>query len=321
MRIHPDLAALRRNRAAQRRHLAAMDEAKARWLQSEGVAEIERDFDAYAAGGELSELPALGALVSDHVAARAFVHGFAGHFARWLGDNPLCEVPFRHRSSDGFSRLQLLYRGGAMLSLCSYEPVAETDAPQSVQFIDCEVHEMIVAGEAEGLWHMLDQPEVSALALQTRRVCWRAGDALVMKPMRNMRHVVNVRSSLSVLQLSRTPEHARPSREYGVADAKLIKITSGDRRASEHVMALGVLGALGQERCLPTMIAFAERMQEDADARWEAVRQVLAMHSGEGMRLLGNLAARSGDPLAQPASRLADQLIQQHLQLRMARAG
>ena len=135
--------------------------------------------------------------------------------------------------------------------------------------------------------------------------------------MRDVRHVQTVRSSLSVLQLSRTPESAQPSREYRLTDGALIKTTSGDRRASEQVMALGVLGALGQERALPTMIAFALRGGGDADARWEAVRQVLAMHAQKGMHLLDQLSGRASDPLSNPASRLARQLYDQHPQLRI----
>ena len=85
--------------------------------------------------------------------------------------------------------------------------------------------------------------------------------------------------------------------------------SSGDRRASEDVMALGVLGALDYETARGPMREYALDPVRDKDARWEAVRQLLAQDSARGFALLGELAATVDDPLAVPANALREQLV------------
>ena len=296
-----------------------MQDAKAIWRSSAVVAPVERDLAAYAGGASLDDCPALHELMHGHAQARSFAQGMARQFAEALRCEPLGEVPFRHRSSGGFTRLQLMQERGAMLSLCAYEPDRQAEPTQSVLFVDASLHEIVIAGAAQVAVYRLDGLDAPLIDTQKRR--WQAGEGIALSPRREARQVIRVEQTLLTLQLTRTPERPRPTHEYRLADHALLKTTSGDRRASEQVMALGVLGALGDRRCIAPMTTFALRGEGDTDARWEAVRQVLAMDAGAGMELLDQLAGRASDALCAPASDLAASLRRQHPQLRDRRVG
>lgn len=316
MHVHPDIAALRSDRASQRRLQERMTAASDAWHKLEPVAAVRRELAAYAGyagNGTLGDHPALMALIEDHGAAQEFVAAYFQTFIPALRANPLGEAPFRHNSSPGFVRVRLLQSGGAMLSLCAYEQVQWNDATQTVQFADCESHEIVISGAARGRTYRRTGG-TGAIATSEQR--WRAGDRIVRLPLSQTRLVLQVEQSLLVLQLSRAPNRPRPSREYRLSDGALVRETSGDKRASEQVMALGVLGALGGDNVIAPIASFASDTDHDRDARWEAVRQLLALDSGRGFALLGTLAARTTDPLCEPAARLRDQLVTDHPQLR-----
>lgn len=271
------------------------------------------EFAAFARGNRLDGLPALDALLSDHETARAFVDGFNAAFLDALRGEPLAELPFRHARRGGFARLELIHEGGATLSLAVYEPLADTPPAATVRFADCAVFEMVVSGSATGQRVTLrpdggvDQPNL-CIAPMT----WRAGDRITCSPRSEARQFDEVSESLLILQLSRSPVHPLPTRDYDLASGAKIKQTSGDRRASEQVMALAVLGSLDHGEALTVMRAFACDMTHDREARWEAVRQVLAVDSSVGMALLSQLASNQLDSLAEPASDLHDQLMARH---------
>lgn len=317
MRVHPDIAALRGDPVAQRRARAAMEAALDGWERDTAVADIKRDFRAFASGTALADLPALASLLTDHSRARDFAAHLVSQFCHALRQERLGEVPFRHRSSEGYARLQIMQTRGAMLSLCVFEPLESATTAQTAQFLDCEMHEIVIAGRAHAMFYRLDDAE----GIAARKEVWEPGQRTTLHPLRDMRQIVRVEHSLLVIQLTRTPERPAPSREYRIADGALLQTVSGDKRASALVMALGVLGALGQARTLDAIVAFARNRAGDTEARWEAVRQVLAMDAGAGMALLGSLVHDGDDPLAQPATDLAAQLIAAHPQLRALEAG
>ena len=123
-----------------------------------------------------------------------------------------------------------------------------------------------------------------------------------------------------VLQLTRAPQAPRPSCEYRLSDGALVRESSGDKGASEQVMALGVLGAMGAATALAPIADFARQDGHDRDARWEAVRQLLALDSTAGFALLSQLAERGADTLSRPAARLREQLIAAYPQLQTVAA-
>ena len=113
-----------------------------------------------------------------------------------------------------------------------------------------------------------------------------------------------------LLQLSREPERPRATREIDLVTGNTIRMASGDKSASQAVMALAVLGSLEYEQAVTALEKTALNDHEDADVRWEAVRQCLARDARTGMCLLANLASRKGDALSGPARALNTDLNQ-----------
>ncbi|WP_299191826.1 hypothetical protein [uncultured Erythrobacter sp.] len=308
MHVHPAVAALRLDPGSQRRSRARMEAAKCDWLASES--EVAAALSAYDGGGALVGYPALAVLMGEVDAAREFVDGFVRRFIAAQREATLGEVPLRHSSSAGFARLQLMQSGTAVLSLCVYEPVAEPKAAQTARFVDCELQEMVIAGSGRGRVHRLELGDKAPARISTFERQWRAGDHIVQQPLNEAREFVDVGQSLLVLQLSRTPKSPRPSREYRLDNGALMQQISGDKRASEQLMALSVLGALEHCEALGEMDSFARDPANDRDARWEALRQTLALDTGRGMELLASFGP--GDPLAHAAAELRAQLIASH---------
>lgn len=305
MHVHQAVAALRLDPGLQRRSRARMEAANRDWLACES--EVAAAMKAYDQGGPIVGCPALAVLLGQADAAREFVDGFVSRFIAAQHEEPLSEVPLRHSSSAGFARLQLMQIGGTVLSLCVYEPLADTRVAQTARFVDCELHELVIAGSASGRVHRLEFGDKAQAKIATTERQWRAGDHMVQQPLCEAREFVAVSQSLLVLQLSRTPRRPSPSREYRLVDGAMIQQISGDKRASEQLMALSVLGALEHREALGQMDSFARDKTNDPDARWEAVRQILALDTERGMKLLVSFGPQ--DQLAQAAGQLRAQLI------------
>ena len=317
MQVHPDIAALRGDPASQRRSRDHLGKVLADWHQQEAVAAFRRECEGFASGGAVSGFPALAALMGDRDTAREFVDAFAHPFIAALRAEPLGEAPFRHNTGEGFARIQLLQSGGVTLSLCVYEPMNWKQAPETVRFVDCESHEIVVSGAARGrAYRFLELGQ--GIAACDRR--WQSGDRIERKPMEHARHVLQVEKSMLVLQLTRAPRSPGPSCEYRLSDGALVRETSGDKRASEQVMALGVLGAMGAATAIAPIRDFARQDEHDRDARWEAIRQLLALDSAAGVAVLNQLAEESADILSRPAAKLREQLIGAYPQLQAVTA-
>jgi hypothetical protein len=308
MHVHHAIAALRADPVLQRRRDAAMSRALTDWLRREPVDLLEDCIARFAAGADLASQRELAMLMRDHRAAKTFVDGFLTAFIAALRQETLGEVPFRHSSSAGYSRLLLMQRAGVSLTLCAYEPLKCAREPELVQFADCERHEILLNGRVRGVFHRrLRNDQVVSEARE-----WGQGDTIHCQPRCESRQFIEVGHSVLLLQLTRAPAHPEPTLVYRLTDSALIQQSSGDKRASEHVMALGVLGALGHKEAIAPMCAFATDLVRDMDARWEAVRQVLALDSGHGLTLLADLSQRSDDPLALPAGKLRQDLLKSY---------
>ena len=308
MHVHPAIAALRANPALQRRAQAQMAAAREAGLASEIAKGVHSDLLQYGKGAELSTLSELSLVMTDQVAAQRLIKGQNDPLIAALRREPLGEVPLRQTSSAGFARMQLLEVGGVTLSLCIYEPAQHSHEPSCVQFADCEVHELVLAGEARGQSHQLIA-RGGRLALQTQSRNWRRGNTITCYASCNARQILQVHETMLILQLTRSPDQPPSTVELSLPDGELIREVSGNKRASEQVMALGVLGALEDVSAISAMIEFAHRTENDVDARWEAVRQTLSLDSEHGLALLRSLAECAGDPLSKPSRALSDQLL------------
>jgi len=309
VRIGPALAEMRRERAPRRRAQAAMMAAGEAWRAQPAVASLLADLERYGAGAALAECEALRAAFACAVKARELARSVAARFAAELAQSPLGQVPFRH-GFDGQVSTLLLARGGkAQLILHAREPGEQESDVAS--FSSAERREVVLAGEGEGRIVRRDPLSgklvVSPIALQ-------AGIAIALDLEHEALHVRGVSRRLVTLRLHRFATDPEPSREYRLADGALLHQAAGDMRASRQEMMLTLLGRMGRAEAAPTMAEMA-REPGDASLRWQALRECLALDTGEGFRALCDLARREDDPLAAPAGALRAQLVEAHPQL------
>lgn len=311
MKVHPAIAALRRSSAYERGDQSAsaisLEHVRLEWLATDAVRSVADDLALYARGQSLAECPALRELMDSHAAASAFVQSLCHDVFHALSDQILGEAPFRFRVSQGLATLQLLTSKGATLSLAAYEPLGRSSNPsQTALFCDRAVDEIIISGQAKARRHAIT-PEAK---VQSDTIELRPGVRLGLRPLIEMREIVDVERSLMILQLTREADRPRPTREVDLETGAILRTASGDKSASQSVMALSVLGALKSYGALDVMERTALNAEEDIEVRWEAVRQTLGLGAVRGVALLQSLAKRADDPLAKPAENLLHQVLE-----------
>ncbi len=310
MFVHPDIAALRGDPAAQRRVKARMSSAHSAWLEQKQVLRVRRAIAQFGAGQAMERCGALSSLLEDADLAAAFVDPWLMETMSALRSEPLGEVPHRYRYSPGLSSIQLLQSGRASINLVAYErvPAAAGFDPQSALFQDRESYETVLAGSAAGFSQTWQSCEGQTAAVESSQAHWRKGDRIVLKGIHETRQITTVETVFVVLQLTRTPEAPEPTRELRISDGALLRRTSGNKGASERLMAVSVLGAMQHRPALAVMAKVARDLAEDDDVRWESVRQLLALDPAKGMALLRELRLRTSDPLMSPAQMLWNSL-------------
>ncbi|MEL6878286.1 MAG: hypothetical protein AAGL68_09340 [Pseudomonadota bacterium] len=205
--------------------------------------------------------------------------------------------------------------GNVTLSLLAYEERADVVEPSSVLFADRDVSEIVLAGEAHGLAHRITGLENGCAQIDTAKVIYAPGSRMVMHAGAQNRQIVSVEGAMLVLQLIRSPDRPSPTREYSLEDGRLLHQASGNKRASQHFLALDVLGAMERHDAVSAMVELALSVDDEADLRWEAVRQTLALDTAAGLSLLRELSRRDTDLLSAPAASLQQSLIAANAQL------
>jgi hypothetical protein len=126
--------------------------------------------------------------------------------------------------------------------------------------------------------------------------------------------VESVERRLVRLRLHRDAPQAGPTREFSLADGRLVLQSSGDVRQSRQEMMLALLGRMKRTEAAPLIAEIAGEDGPDA-LRWQALRESLALDTGSGFAALCRIARAPLDPLAAPAGVLRAQLIEAHPQL------
>ncbi|MEO1490147.1 MAG: hypothetical protein AAFR88_12045, partial [Pseudomonadota bacterium] len=282
MIVDPAIAALRRDQAMQRRIAERMERTAAAWRSLVQVDAIEQDIARYARGEALGDCARLAAIMENHAAAARFVDGFVTSMIAALHHEPLGEVCFSYTCAGGLSRIHLISTDQAALSVLAYEPLEHrAGSPVSAVFADRESVEIVVSGAGSGAFHALKRGG----ALQSKNRSFAAGDQMVCRAGSETRQIHSVSETLVILQLTRDAQPAGPTREVDLNNGKVLKTASGDKAASQALMAMAVLGAIGHHDAFDIMEQVALTAHEDADVRWEAVRQTLAMDAGRGLAL------------------------------------
>ena len=306
MHIDPRIAALRNDPVSQRQLQVVVDAARSEWRKHPQVAAILHDLEAYGKGKTLGELERLSRLLTDYSTASVWVEGWTAHFTRCLATNPLALMPMRQNRSDGFSSLQLATCAGAAISLAVYEPRESPLKPRSALFTDVEQHEIVLVGAAKGVVHRIHSEACRSAKINSQFHDWSSGSRIVLSGANETRQVLEVKQTLLVLQLIRTPERPGLTREYALGTGTLLMQSSGEKRVSQDEMAMAVLSAMDRSDAAPAIADLGRSGPKHR--RWEAVRHSLALDTLEGMRLLEEIAQDRDDPLQRQALELESQL-------------
>ena len=309
MRIDPAIAALRRDRAPQRRAQAVTAAACDAWRAAPEVRAMLAEFHCYAAGAPLASCPSLLALFADQDSAPALTTALTRALCAALAAEPFGHPPFRHGYDRGTATLLLARDGRAQLLLHASEP--GTRAFDTVAFSDAERHEAVLGGEAKARV-VRRQGQFGRLAAQA--LVLEPGVRLALDLREQALQLLAVERTLVSLRLHRTAGNPEPSREYDLATGALLRQAAGDIRASRHEAMFALLGRMQRTEAVPVMAAIA-REPGDASLRWQALRECLALDTAAGIATLGELARAEEDPLASPARTLLAQLRETHHEL------
>ncbi|GAA4053095.1 hypothetical protein [Parerythrobacter jejuensis] len=312
MQIDPALRALWGDPASQRLAQEHMLKTREAWKATDDVAAILEDLEAFGRGGNFADYPALAALFEPD-RAEAFVRDFLTTMCAGLRDTHLGQMPFRHSYSDGYAVMHLARAGRATLALVTLE-CGSRPAANSIAFTDCERVEIILQGHATGA--VVSRDGAGALARSTRS--FTVGDCDWFDSV-SARLIETVDRSLVSLRLSRNAERPGQSTEYALDDGRVLHRSAGNPEDSRHELMATVLGAMGRADAAPALIVVA-LSEVAAPLRWQALRQALALDAMAGIKALGEIAARQGDPLIGPSQALRKQLVQDYPQLAMGEA-
>jgi hypothetical protein len=306
VRVDPAIAALRRDRAPQRRAQAAMVGACDTWRASAGVSSVLAGLERFGAGAPLADCPALDALFTDRRSAQALVAALVRQFCDTLAREPFGHPPLRHGFEAGTGTLLLARSGRAHLVLLAREPGRRRLA--CVALSDATRCEVVLGGEAQARVVTRHKPSAR---FEEHPLVLRRGTRLSLDLSREGLQVLEVKRRLVSLRLDRSSALPGPVREYALADGALRHQSAGDIRASRHEAMLALLGRMGRDDAVPAMAAIAAEPGADS-LRWQALREGLALDTAAGYRALCAVARAPGDPLARPAGDLRARLAEAH---------
>ena len=313
MRIDPAIAELRSDRALQHHVQCQLERAGSDWLDSPMTSDVTGEIERYASGIPIDRLPRLAGLIGNADLANRFVQEWCAAMVRALQQQPLGQVPFRYNCSAGFTAIRLAASGGVSLSLLAYEERLDARRPVSAIFADRELHEMVLAGSASGMFHRIAAGAASSIPPLTSEFQWKAGDRIVTRGHDEARQMLHVKGRLSILQLARERPHPAPTREVSLENGRVLQLSNGDKRESQIEMALAVLGAMHRNDAAPAIAQLADSGSDHL--RWQAIRHTIALDTGRGWQLLEQISRSPRDKLNVPARELQAKLASAYPQL------
>ena len=304
MRIDPQIRALRDPDVSQRSIQGALEDARDSWLAGPAHA-LAREMEAFGQGAELASCPGLSGLFADDNEGMEMVEAFVSPMLASLARHPLGHVPLRHQFSDKISIIELIKSGQAALTLITYD--ALEIEPTSVSFGGGERHEKVLAGVGDFLLVDLLEEHDTHAAIDTTRRRLVTGETLRSADHRTARLVTRVHGRMVLLRLARTEDNPCDTRQFSLADGRLLHRASGSRNESRREMAMALLGRMGRKDAAPLL---AELSQEGSDhIRWQSLRECLALDTAAGFSALLQIASDPSDSLSGVAAALRGQLV------------
>ncbi len=318
MQVHPDIAALRSDRAPQRQAQTAILGAREAWAAEPGAAEMQAELEAYGKGAPLDACPTLESMFTESGEAERLMDLMSRHYCRAIAANPIGHPPFR-QGYDGKSTSILLARTGrAQLMIQAREP-GVTDNSGHI-FTDATRFDAVLAGAGEARIVRIAERGERDARFTTEALSLRPGHRLAFDLNSETLVMDSVDRRLVVLRLLRVAEEPAPGREYDAASGKLLHQSAGRIGTSRREAIIALLGRMGRTDAAPQIARLA--MDEgDLSLRWQALREALALDTATGFAALARVARRSDDPLAAQAGALRAQLLETHPELAQLETG
>ncbi|MDP3675281.1 MAG: hypothetical protein Q8R44_09310 [Novosphingobium sp.] len=311
MRIDPAIAALPADPAP----LFGAGEAARAWTADPIVAPAIAALARFADGAGIDECPALARLFVQGDKANAFAAKAALAAVGQMRSAPLSLWPWRHFSNGVLHSVTLASAGRASLSLALIDGAAwngarDPQAPDLAAFQPGLLHAAVVAGSACGRILRNRANDPAAARIEAESIALAPGTTLAIDGEREALALDAIGGCLMTLRLYRQPAGDAPARQYQVVSGAMVHQAAGDRADSRAELAMALLRAMGREDAAPTIAALSRK--GTPPARWQALRECLALDSATGFAALLEVAGRAGDPLAAPARALAETLSAQH---------
>lgn len=311
MRVDPELARLRRDPSGL---FCASDEASD-WRRGPGGARLCDELALFGKGALLADCPSLRALTAGKRAALRIARNELGGAMAMLRRAPLALYSARHFTNGVMHSLTIAASGRASLSLAlidgaAWQATRVAEADDYVAFQPGELHAAVLAGNAEArlLRNRSDDPLRADITSQPLSLA--PGVTYACDGGRESLAFDRIAGGLVTLRLHRRSDGATPARQYRRATGALVHQAAGEQRDSRAQMIMAVLRAMQRSDAAPELAALSRA--GEAGARWQALRECLALDSGIGFTELTRVAADPTDPLRAPASALADGLARRH---------
>ena len=311
--MHPDIAAMRRDRGPQGHAQSAIAAACEAWRAEPGADGLRRELDAFGEGAALEDCPVLDRMFTEAGEAERLIGQLVRHFSIALAANPLGHPPFRN-GFDGRAASMLVARGGrAQLMLQSREP-GDYEHPNR-NFSHAIRHEAVLGGKASArIVRAVASGAEGTMRFSEEPITLEPGCRLAFDLANEALLVDRVERRLVLLRLLRSDAEPGPTREYCGTSGRLLHQSAGNLATSRQEAIVALLGRMGRTDAAPAMADVALG-SGDPSLRWQALRECLALETATGFAALRTLAQRTGDPLAGPAGALRAQLVETYPQL------
>ena len=311
MRIDPALAALTADPAP----LFGAGEAASGWSEHPEVAPVLGELADYGADRSLGECPRLLRLSAGGEQAVSFARLAAEAATRHLAEAPLAAWPWRHFSNGVLHSVTLAAAGEASLSLAlidgpAWRAARDPSAPDLAAFQPGSLNAVVVGGAARGRILCNRSEDPAQAQIEARPLTLERGSAFSIAGECEALALDAIDGLLLTLRLYRRPVGDTPARQYDIASGVLVHQASSERRDSQAELMMALLRAMGRSDAAPTLAALA--LSGAPPARWQALRECLALDSATGFAALLEVAGQADDPLCAPARRLAESLAAQH---------
>jgi hypothetical protein len=312
MPVHPDIAALRGDRAPQRQAQEAILVARADWAAEPGAQALLDDLAAYGAGAPLEACNQLARVFTGQGEGERLMGLLSRYYCRAIKANPIGHPPFRAGFNGMATSILLASAGRAQLMIQAREP--GQDDSTRLAFTHAVRHDAVLAGEARGRIVRMLGAHDGAAQFDCETLPLGPGHRLAFDLASEGLLVEAVERRFVVLRLVRFAAEPQPTREYCLASGRLLQQSAGQIGTSRQEASIALLGRMRRADAAPEFVRVATG-EGDASLRWQALREALALDTASGFRALLQVARRDEDPLAAQAGALRAQLLESYPEL------